>query len=106
MNDAQDNEKLLYRFLLGEASPDEQEGIEIRLLEDAEFDLIDDYIRGDLTAGEVRSFEQTFLNSSARRRKLDTARVLLNSNAALPEAVPLGRGSGLAQHSSPRPSKD
>lgn len=115
MNDAQDNEKLFYRFLLGEASPDEQERIEIRLLEDAdfqeviqaaEFDLIDDYIRGDLTAEEVRSFEQTFLNSSARRRKLDTARVLLNSNATLPEAVPLGRGSDLAQHSSPRPSKD
>ncbi len=115
LNDAQDNEKLFYRFLLGEALPDEQERIEIRLLDDAEFqdviqaaefDLIDDYIHGDLTTEEVRSFEQTFLNSSARRRKLATARVFLNSNAALAEAVSLSRGADLAQHSSRRPSRN
>src|SRR5262245_37426750 len=87
MNNTQGNENLFYRFLLGEASPDEQEQIEIRLLEDAEFqeviqaaefDLIDDYIRGDLNAGQVRSFELNFLNSPARRRKLEMARVVLN----------------------------
>jgi hypothetical protein len=89
---AQDNEKLFYRVLLGEALPDEQERIEIRLLEDdelqeviesAEFDLIDDYIRGKLTAEEVRSFEQNFLNSPARRRKLEMARVRLKSNVEI-----------------------
>src|SRR5262245_52757749 len=97
MNDAQGNENHFYRFLLGDLPPDEQERIEIRLLEDvefqeviqaAEFDLIDDYIRGDLTAEEVKSFEQTFLNSPARRRKLEMARVLLNSNAEITEESP------------------
>ena len=108
MNDAPDNEKLFYRFLLGEASPDEQERIEIRLLEDAElqeviqsaeFDLIDDYIRGDLTAEEVRSFKQTFLNSPSRRRKLEMARVLLSSNAEIAEEPPSSEVVNLAQHS-------
>jgi CHAT domain-containing protein/Tfp pilus assembly protein PilF len=114
MNDAPDNEKLFYRFLLGEASPDEQERIEIRLLEDvelqeviqsAEFDLIDDYIRGDLTAEEVRSFEHTFLNSPARRRKLELARVLLNSNAEIAEESPSSEVINLAQRSSGAHSK-
>ena len=103
MNDAHDNEKLFYRFLLGEASPDEQERIEIRLLEDAKFqeviqsaelDLIDDYIRGDLTAEEVRSFEQTFLNSPARRRRLEMARVF---PGARPKKIPVRRmAAGIA----------
>jgi tetratricopeptide (TPR) repeat protein len=105
MNDAQSNENLFHRFLLGDLPPHEQERIEIRLLEDAEFqeviqsaefDLIDDYIRGDLTAEEVRSFEQIFLNSPARRRKLATARLLLNSNVS--EVI------DLAQHSPRRHS--
>jgi CHAT domain-containing protein/Tfp pilus assembly protein PilF len=114
MNDAQDNEKLFYRFLLGGALPDEQERIEIRLLEDAElqeviqsaeFDLIDDYLRGDLSAEEVRSFEQTFLNTPARRRKLEMARVLLNSNAEIAEEPPSSEVINLAQHSSGAHSK-
>jgi CHAT domain-containing protein/tetratricopeptide (TPR) repeat protein len=100
MNDAQENENSFYRFLLGDLSPNEQERIEIRLLEDvefqeliqaAEFDLIDDYIRGDLTAEDVRRFERVFLNSPARRRKLATARILLNSNAEAAEATPSGQ---------------
>jgi CHAT domain-containing protein/Tfp pilus assembly protein PilF len=106
MKDAQGKESLFYSFLLGYLPPDEQERIEIQLLEDAElqeviqaaeFDLIDDYIRGNLTAEEVRSFEQFFLNSPARRRKLATARLLLNSDVS--EVI------DLAQHSSSRHSK-
>src|SRR5215470_15351660 len=94
MNDVQENENYFYRFLLGDLSLIEQERIEIRSLEDlefqeliqaAEFDLIDDYIRGDLTAEDVRRFERIFLNSPVRRRKLATARVLLNSNTAVAE---------------------
>ncbi|HKX29009.1 MAG TPA: CHAT domain-containing protein [Blastocatellia bacterium] len=88
MNNTQGNENSFYRFLLGEALPDEQEEMEIRLLEDAElqeliqaaeFDLIDDYIRGNLAASETRSFEQNFLNSPARRHQLAMARVILNA---------------------------
>jgi CHAT domain-containing protein len=106
MNDAQENETHFYRFLLGDLPPDEQERIEIRLLEDgdfqeviqaAEFDLIDDYIRGDLTAEDVRRFERVFLNSPARRRKLATARILLNSNPEVAEATSPGKVIDLSQ---------
>src|SRR5262245_51095884 len=114
MNDAQENENPFYRFLLGDLSPDERERLEIRLLEDleaqeliqaAEFDLIDDYIRGDLSAMDVRRFERVFLNSAARRRKLATARILLNSNPEVAEASPSGKVIDLLQPPSRRPSK-
>ena len=115
MNDVQGNENQSYRFLLGELPPNEQERIEIQLLEDgefqeviqaAEFDLIDDYIRGDLTAENVRRFERIFLNSPARRRKLATARILLNSNAEVAEATPSGKVIDLPQPPSRRRPKN
>jgi CHAT domain-containing protein/tetratricopeptide (TPR) repeat protein len=115
MNDAQENETHFYRFLLGDLPPDEQERIEIRLLEDgdfqeviqaAEFDLIDDYIRGDLTAEDVRRFERVFLNSPARRRKLATARILLNSNAEVAESPTSGKVIDLSQPPSRRRPKN
>ena len=115
MNDAQGNENQFYRFLLGDLPPNEQERIEIRLLEDgefqeviqaAEFDLIDDYIRGGLTDENVRRFERIFLNSPARRRKLATARMLLNSNAEAAEATPSNKVIDLSQPSSRRHSKN
>src|SRR5262245_36254048 len=112
MNDAQGNENHFYRFLLGDLRPDEQEQIEIRLLEDgelqeviqaAEFDLIDDYIRGDLSTDDISRFERIFLNSPARRRKLATSRILLNSNTEVAEAIP--SADNLSQ-SSRRPKKN
>jgi CHAT domain-containing protein len=115
MNDAQENENSFYRFLLGDLSPIEQERIEIRSLEDlesqeliqaAEFDLIDDYIRGDLTAEDVQRFERVFLNSPARRRKLATARILLNSNPEVAEATPSGKVIDLSQPPSRRRPKN
>lgn len=77
-------DKLIHRYLLDELLPDEQEQVELRLLSDSEFqelvqageyDLIDDYLRGDLTADEATRFERHFLLSPARQRKLETARV-------------------------------
>ena len=115
MNDVQENENPFYRFLLEDLSPIEQERIEIRLLEDlesqeliqaAEFDLIDDYIQGDLTAEDVRRFERVFLNSPARRRKLATARILTNSNAEVAEATPSGKIIDLPQPTSGRRPKN
>jgi CHAT domain-containing protein len=105
MNDAPDNEKLFYRFLLGEASPDEQERIEIRLLEDAElqemiqsaeFDLIDDYVHGHLTAEEVRSFERNFLNSPARLRKIEMARVFQGAHSKKTQSRRMAAGIAAA----------
>src|SRR5262247_91403 len=115
MNDTQENENPFYRFLLGDLSPIEQERIEIQLLEDlesqeliqaAEFDLINDYIRGDLAAEDVRRFERVFLNSPTRRRKLATARILLNSNAEVAESTPSGKVIDLSQPPSRRRPKN
>jgi len=115
MNDTQENENPFYRFLLGDLSPNEQERIEIRLLDDlesqeliqaTEFDLIDDYIQKDLTAEDVQRFEQVFLNSPARRRKLAAARILLNSNPEATEATPSGKVIDLSQPALRKGSKN
>src|SRR5262249_8061504 len=88
MNHELNKEETIRRFLLGELSAAEQEEIEIRLLADAElqttveiaeFDLIDDYVRGNLTEDEAGSFRWQFLNSSERRSRLETARAWLKS---------------------------
>src|SRR5262245_29837634 len=108
MNHAQGDKNHFYRFLLGDLSPNEQEEVEIRLLEDAEFqeviqaaefDLIDDYIRGDLTAKDVRRFERIFMNSPVRRRKLAMARVFLNSDTTDAERASRNRITDIAPHS-------
>jgi Putative zinc-finger len=84
MNHEPDNLETLSRFLLGELSPEEEERMEIRLLDDAglqelveaaEFELIDDYVHGALTGADAARFEAHFLNSPARRRKLELARL-------------------------------
>ena len=81
------NEQTIRKFLLGDLSSAEQEEIEIRLLGDvelrtaveiAEFDLIDDFVRGNLVKDEIARFERHFLVSAERRGKLETARVFLN----------------------------
>src|SRR5215470_17699421 len=101
MNHELNKEETIRRFLLGELSAAEQEEIEIRLLADAElqtsveiaeFDLIDDYVRGDLTEGEVGDFRRHFLNSSERRSRLETARAWMKS----PEVSAMENGSNSA----------
>ena len=101
MNHELNKEETIRRFLLGELSAAEQEEIEIRLLADAElqtsveiaeFDLIDDYVRGDLTEGEVGDFRRHFLNSSERRSRLETARAWVKS----PEVSAMENGSNSA----------
>jgi len=101
MNHELNNEETIRRFLLGEMTAAEQEEIEIRLLgnaefqtvvEIAEFDLIDDYVRGNLTEVEADSFRRHFLNSSERRDRLETARAWLKT----PEASATENGSNSA----------
>ena len=85
MNNELYNEKTLSAFLLGALSAEEQEALELALLEnaqlqqqlqDAEYDLADDYVRGELSDEESAQFEQHFLQSSARRKLLVTAQAL------------------------------
>jgi len=100
-----DDEKLMVQYLLGNLSEEEQVRIEDRAfsdsaymgaLEAAEADLIDAYVRDELSQSERHEFERRFLISPHRRSKVefarDLARIAKESRAA--EAVPLERPSG------------
>ena len=92
MRDDADSEAILIRYLLGGLSEDEQTQIEERAFQDREFsqriqavesDLIDDYVRGELSDGERERFESRFLASSERARKVEFAEALAR---VLPES--------------------
>jgi hypothetical protein len=79
------DELLLVKYLLGDASPEEQIRIEDRafadpdyllVLQAVEVDLIDSYVNGELSPAERRGFERQFLVSLERRRKVAFARDL------------------------------
>jgi hypothetical protein len=75
----------LVKYLLGDLPEAEQASVEDRALADvnyrsaldaAEADLIDAYVRDELSSAERRAFEQRFLGSPQRRRKVAFARDL------------------------------
>jgi hypothetical protein len=77
------DEALLRKYLLGEASGQEQKEIELwlmseeeayDLLEAAEDDLIDDYLAGRLEGRALDRFNHHFLAAPERRRKLQFSR--------------------------------
>ena len=79
------NEGLIARYLLGDLPEEEQSRIEDRAFADREYlqdilsveaDLIDEYVRGELSDFERRQFESRFLTSSGRRQKVEFARAL------------------------------
>ncbi len=86
MVNSSDHERSLIRYLLGEATAQEQERIEEELLANdgafarlgvAEDDLIDAYVRDELIAGERRLFEERWLNCPRRLARVEFARELL-----------------------------
>ena len=86
----QEEEMLLFKYLLGNLSEEEQVRIEDRAFADADYrvvleateaDLIDAYVRGELSASERRAFEQRFLVSPQRRKKVTFARDLFRVTA-------------------------
>ena len=86
MRSERDDEKLMVQYLLGNLSEEEQVRIEDRAfadakylgaLEAAEADLIDAYVRGELSPSERLEFERRFLTSSHRRSKVEFARDLV-----------------------------
>src|SRR5437016_72004 len=86
------DEKLLVQYLLGNLSEEEQVQVEDRAfadagylgaLEAAEADLIDAYVRGELSQSERRGFEGRFLMSPQRRSKVEFARALSMVTAEL-----------------------
>lgn len=79
------NEKLISRYLLGELSEEEQVEIEDRAFADKEYlasitavenDLIDEYVRHELSDADRRKFESRFLASAERRKRVEFAKAL------------------------------
>lgn len=82
--------ELLTRYLLGAARGDECEAVEARYFVDdgesaellqVEDELIDDYVRGALTASERGLFEKNFLCTDWRRQRLEFVRDLTEALA-------------------------
>src|SRR5215831_10260978 len=86
------DEILLTNYLLGKLSEEEAVQLEDRAfadaayrgeLEAAEADLIDAYVRGDLTQSDRREFERRFLTSPGRRGKVEFAVALARAMAEM-----------------------
>lgn len=84
---------MLVRYLLGNLTEEEQVRVEdqafaepdyLRAIEAAEADLIDEYVRGELTPADRRAFERHFLTSPQRRSKVEFARALARATAEAP----------------------
>jgi len=93
---AVDNEKLISRYLLGELPEEQQVEIEDRAFSDREYlasitavenDLIDEYVRGELSAHARQRFESRFLASAERRKRVEFAKALrtVTSESTAPE---------------------
>src|ERR1044072_951606 len=79
------NERLIARYLLGDLPEEQQVAIEDRAFTDKDYlalvtavenDLIDEYVRQDLSATERRQFETRFLASAERRKRVEFANAL------------------------------
>ena len=79
------------RYLLGLSSPSERELIESEYFENedafqemltAEDDLVDAYVRGELTGEEQRRFEKSFVNSLRGRDRVQFARAFAGTVSA------------------------
>jgi hypothetical protein len=89
-----DREDLLTRFLLGAVDERERAEVEDRLLSDDEFyermlagegDLMDAYVRDELSSSERVQFEKSFLSSARRRERVEFAQGLMESATQLHE---------------------
>ena len=78
-----DSDELLFRYHLGELSPVERDAVEDRYFADDAFheqvlaadeELIDSYVRGELSTEQNEHFEDWFLQADDRRQKLDIIR--------------------------------
>lgn len=90
------SEKLIAQYLLGELPEEQQVGIEDRAFQDKDYlaaitavenDLIDEYVRNELSEAERRRFESRFLASAERRKRVAFAKAL--SGVAVEAPVPV-----------------
>jgi hypothetical protein len=89
------NEELIVRYLLGELPEEQQIAIEDRAFADSEYlaavtaienDLIDEYVRHELSGNDRLRFEERFLASAERRKRVAFAKALseVHSEVAVP----------------------
>jgi hypothetical protein len=92
------DEVLLQNYLLGNLSEQAQVQVEDRAFADpgylaaveaAEADLIDAYVRGELTPPDRRQFERLFLVSPQRRNKIEFAKALVRVSAEMGPVQPI-----------------
>ena len=87
MNMAADlnSEKLIAQYLLGDLPEDQQVAVEDRAFQDQEYlasitavenDLIDEYVRDEMPENVRRKFENRFLASAERRKRVEFAKAL------------------------------
>jgi hypothetical protein len=90
------DEILMRRYFLGDLPQEERDRLENRYLADGEIfeeliatehDLIDAYVRGELTDDERRKFELEYFKSPQRRQKVGFARALNQVSALANQAV-------------------
>ena len=99
------NETLIARYLLGELPEEQQVEIEDRAFQDKDYlasitavenDLIDEYVRNELSETDRRKFEDRFLASTGRRKRVEFAKALtrvapeyalIKKTALAPQAV-------------------
>ena len=88
------SENLIARYLLGELSEEQQVAIEDQAFADQKYlasitsvenDLIDEYVRNELSPAERQRFEKQFLASAERRKRVEFARALAG---VIEEAIP------------------
>jgi hypothetical protein len=90
------NEKLIARYLLGDLPEEQQVEIEDRAFADKEYlalvtavenDLIDEYVRSELSGTDRQKFESRFLASAERRKRVEFAKALARVPVALERTV-------------------
>ena len=94
------DERLLTRYLLGTLSADETGRLDelsiaddgfasrLRVVED---DLVDAYVRGELSAETLEQFRSAYLSLAKRREKVQFAEALTRATDRLPAAAPCER---------------
>lgn len=97
MNADLNSEELIARYLLGELTEEQQIAIEDRAFADKEYlatitavenDLIDEYVRHELSDRERRQFESRFLASAERRKRVEFAKALAEVAGPIKNVVP------------------
>lgn len=83
-----ENKDVLLRYLLADLSDFDRERLKKESLADDELleelhevenDLMDSYVRGELSPKLRQQFEEKFLDSPERRERLEVAKLLMNS---------------------------